>query len=40
MKSKVMIDLIEKYGEQAAKLKIASEQLKQASERMKEGKRG
>ena len=35
MKSKVMRDLIEKYGEQAAMLKLASDKLKKASERMR-----
>ena len=36
--SKEMKDLIEKYSEQAAKLKLAAEQLKLAAERMKEKK--
>lgn len=34
--SKEMKDLIKKYGEQAAKLKLAADQLKQASKRMRE----
>ena len=34
--SKEMKDLIKKYGEQAAMLKLAADQLKQASKRMKE----